>query len=204
MDVKFLIAGDRAVSVEFGSVISLEVNARVRALDEKLKESPIEGMVETVPTYCALIVHYRPEVIRYSRLVEELEKRIADMHEVSTTTKKVVKEIPVYYGGETGPDLEYCAELENTTTEEIIRKHSQHEYYVYMLGFAPGHPYMARFEEPFSFKRRTLQDPLLSSWLCLILFLLSSRVDGISSEVHLLISVILQRRIRSLYVPVTG
>ena len=63
MDVKFLIAGDRAVSVEFGSVISLEVNAKVRALDEKLKESPIEGMVETVPTYCALIVHYRPEVI---------------------------------------------------------------------------------------------------------------------------------------------
>lgn len=52
MDVKFLIAGDRAVSVEFGSVISLEVNARVRALDEKLKESPIEGMVETVPTLC--------------------------------------------------------------------------------------------------------------------------------------------------------
>ena len=45
-------------------------------------------MVETVPTYCALIVHYRPEVIRYSRLVEELEKRIADMHEVSTTTKR--------------------------------------------------------------------------------------------------------------------
>ena len=90
MDVKFLIAGDRAVSVEFGSVISLEVNAKVRALDEKLKESPIEGMVETVPTYCALIVHYRPEVIRYSKLVEELEKRIADMHEVSTTTKKVV------------------------------------------------------------------------------------------------------------------
>ena len=72
MDVKFLIAGDRAVSVEFGSVISLEVNAKVRALDEKLKESPIEGMVETVPTYCALIVHYRPEVIRYSKLVEEL------------------------------------------------------------------------------------------------------------------------------------
>ena len=155
MDVKFLIAGDRAVSVEFGSVISLEVNAKVRALDEKLKESPIEGMLETVPTYCALIVHYRPEIIRYAQLVEELKKRIADRHETTTNKKKVVKEVPVYYGGETGPDLEYCAELENTTTEEIIRKHSEHEYYVYMLGFAPGHPYMARFEEPFSFKRRT-------------------------------------------------
>lgn len=41
-----------------------------------------------------------------------------------------------------------------TTVDEIIRKHSQHDYYVYMLGFAPGHPYSARFEEPFSFKRR--------------------------------------------------
>ena len=33
MDVKFLIAGDSAVSVEFCSVISLVVNAKVRALD---------------------------------------------------------------------------------------------------------------------------------------------------------------------------
>ena len=43
MDVKFLIAGDRAVSVEFGSVISLEVNARVRALDEKLKNLQLKA-----------------------------------------------------------------------------------------------------------------------------------------------------------------
>ena len=87
--------------------------------------------------------------------MKELEKRLGNMHAVDNSNKKkVVKEVPVYYGGETGPDLEYCAELEHTTVEEIIRKHSEHEYYVYMLGFAPGHPYSARFEEPFSFKRR--------------------------------------------------
>ena len=40
------------------------------------------------------------------------------------------------------------------TPEEIIRIHSQSDYYVYMLGFAPGHPYGARMENPFSFKRR--------------------------------------------------
>ncbi len=155
MEVRFLTAGDRAVSVEFGKTICLETNAKVRMLDEKLKEDPIEGMIETVPTYCALIIHYRPEVIRYGKLVKELEKRLGNMHAVDNSNKKkVVKEVPVYYGGETGPDLEYCAELEHTTVEEIIRKHSEHEYYVYMLGFAPGHPYMARFDEPFGFKRR--------------------------------------------------
>ena len=152
MEVRFLTAGDRAVSVEFGKTICLETNAKVRMLDENLKEDPIEGMIETVPTYCALIIHYRPEVIRYGKLVKELEKRLGNMHAVDNSNKKkVVKEVPVYYGGETGPDLEYCAELEHTTVEEIIRKHSEHEYYVYMLGFAPGHPYMARFDEPFGF-----------------------------------------------------
>lgn len=153
MDVKFLIAGDKAVSVEFGKVICLETNEKVRMLEEKLKESPIEGVVEVVPTYCSLIVHYRPEVVLYDELVQALKERLENMHSVQKK-KKIVKEIPILYGGETGPDLEYCAQLEQTSVEEIIRKHSEHEYYVYMLGFAPGHPYMARFEEPYSFKRR--------------------------------------------------
>ena len=139
MDVKFLIAGDRAVSVEFGKVICLETNEKVRMLEEKLKESPIEGVVEVVPTYCSLIVHYRPEVLLYDELVQALKERLENMHSVQKK-KKIVKEIPILYGGETGPDLEYCAQLEQTSAEEIIRKHSEHEYYVYMLGFAPGHP----------------------------------------------------------------
>ena len=100
MEVRFLTAGDRAVSVEFGKTICLETNAKVRMLDENLKEDPIEGMIETVPTYCALIIHYRPEVIRYGKLVKELEKRLGNMHAVDNSNKKkVVKEVPVYYAG---------------------------------------------------------------------------------------------------------
>ena len=153
MDVKFLIAGDRAVSVEFGKEICLETNSKVRMLEEKLKEAPIDGVVEVVPTYCSLIVHYRPEVLLYDQLVRELKERLNNMHSIQKK-KKIIKEVPILYGGETGPDLEYCARLEQTSVEEIIRKHSEHEYYVYMLGFAPGHPHMARFQEPYSFKRR--------------------------------------------------
>ena len=90
MEVRFLTAGDRAVSVEFGKTICLETNAKVRMLDENLKEDPIEGMIETVPTYCALIIHYRPEVIRYGKLVKELEKRLGNMHAVDNSNKKKV------------------------------------------------------------------------------------------------------------------
>ncbi|MBR0140208.1 MAG: carboxyltransferase domain-containing protein, partial [Firmicutes bacterium] len=73
--------------------------------------------------------------------------------EIPAESRRII-EVPVCYGGEFGPDLEHCAKLEGTTPEEIIRKHSQHDHYVYMLGFAPGQPYSARFEEPYGFKRR--------------------------------------------------
>lgn len=153
MDVKILMSGDQAVSVQMGDEISLEVNRKVLMLHEELKKKPVEGIREMVPTYASLMIHYRPEVIGLDKLMDEIYQRVDSMQGIAES-KKIIREVPIFYGGETGPDLELCAQLENTTVEEIIRKHSSHDYYVYMLGFAPGHPYSARFEEPFSFKRR--------------------------------------------------
>ena len=153
MDVKILMSGDQAVSVQMGDEISLEVNRKVLMLHEELKKKPVEGIREMVPTYTSLMIHYRPEVIGLDQLMDEIYQRVDSMQGIAES-KKIIREVPIFYGGETGPDLELCAQLENTTVEEIIRKHSSHDYYVYMLGFAPGHPYSARFEEPFSFKRR--------------------------------------------------
>ena len=145
MDIKILMSGDQAVSVQMGSEISLEVNRKVLMLLEAVKKSPIPGVREMVPTYASLI--------SLLKLEEEIMNRAENMSDIGET-KKIIREVPILYGGELGPDLELCAELEGTTVEEVIRKHSTHDYYVYMLGFAPGHPYSARFEEPFSFKRR--------------------------------------------------
>lgn len=156
MEVKILIAGDSAVSIQLGEEISLEVNQLVRSLFLELTKNPIDGIVEMVPTYASLMIHYKQEIIRYDQLKEELFERINSMNpeEVQKSERQIVKELPICYGGELGPDLEDCAAYEQISVEEFIRMHSQHEYYVYMLGVAPGHPYMARFEEPFHFKRR--------------------------------------------------
>lgn len=153
MEAKFLVAGDCAVSVQMGSEISLEVNRLVRNLYTNLTEHPVDGITEMVPTYASLMVHYKPQVIGFDRLKEEIGKRMEEKGEAEQA-KQVVKEIPICYGGELGPDLEDCAAYEDVSVEEFIRMHSEHEYYSYMLGFAPGHAYMARFEEPFHFKRR--------------------------------------------------
>lgn len=153
MEAKFLLTGDCSLSVQMGDEISLEVNRLVRMLYLSLTHHPVEGIREMVPTYASLMVHYRPEVIRFEELKAQILMRMEDMEQADEESC-LVKEIPICYGGELGPDLADCAAFEKVSEQEFIRMHSEHEYYSYMLGFAPGHAYMARFEEPFHFKRR--------------------------------------------------
>jgi len=153
MEYKFLTAGERCITVSFGDEVSLELNRKVRAFYEALQKDPFPGMVEAVPTYCAVSVHYRPETIRRKELERLLAERLNGLKPASAESR-TEKKVPVFYGGETGPDLEECARIEGVSAEELIRRHTEHPYYVFQLGFSPGHPYMARFEEPFSFKRR--------------------------------------------------
>jgi len=151
---RILLNGVNAVSVQMGDEISLEVNTLVRRLRKSFEQNPVEGITEMVPTYASLMICYRPEVIGYDALCEEIMSHAQNMPEIEDGDSLVV-EVPICYEGELGLDLEECASLENISTDEVIRRHSSHDYYVYMLGFAPGHPYTARFEEPFSFKRRS-------------------------------------------------
>lgn len=146
--------GDRALSVEFENEISIAVNQKVRALKHALEACPVPGLGELVPAYRALLIHYDPLRVDLDRLLEHIESAVSHL-DTSRLPKAIVTEIPVLYEGEYALDIEEIARLENKTVEEVIRIHSQSDYYVYMLGFAPGHPYTARFENPFSFKRRS-------------------------------------------------
>lgn len=146
-------AGDQALLVEFEPEISLRVNMKVRALQYAMERLQLPGVVELVPTYRSLLIHYDLDRLSYRGLTQAVEAQLEHLGEIQLP-KSVVTEIPVLYEGEYAPDLEEIARLENKTVEEIIRIHSQSDYFVYMLGFAPGHPYTARFDNPFSFKRR--------------------------------------------------
>ena len=152
-DYTLRYVGDQALLVEFENEISMEVNQKVRALKYDLEQRTIPGIGELVPTYRALLIHYDSLRADLDQLKETIQAAAASL-DLSHLPRATVTEIPVLYEGEYALDLEEIARLENTTPEEIIRIHSGSDYYVYMLGFAPGHPYTARFEHPFSFKRR--------------------------------------------------
>lgn len=140
------ITGDKSVAVVFGDEISEEINTSIRAFDEALSEEQIDGITETVPTYCSLTIHYGPEKIRYRELRERLEKLLSVAHKAQKMAVTVM-EIPVLYGGECGPDLEYVAKYNNMAPEDVIRIHSSGEYLIYMLGFTPGFSYMGGMDD---------------------------------------------------------
>ena len=67
MKVRFLSAGDRALVVEFGDRIDRALSEDVLRLDASLRLGGLEGVVETVPTFRSLTVHYDPLVTTQRR-----------------------------------------------------------------------------------------------------------------------------------------
>jgi KipI family sensor histidine kinase inhibitor len=143
---RFLLAGDAALVVEFGqalgtSAIDLEINRRVHALARALAECPLPGLGETVPSYRSLLVHYDPLRLSYAEVEAFISEALQQCDDAPLPEPRLV-EIPTIYGGEHGPDIDFVAEHNDLTVEDVIRLHSEAVYTVYMLGFTPGFPYL--------------------------------------------------------------
>jgi KipI family sensor histidine kinase inhibitor len=148
---KLLLCGDAAVTVEFGESIDPGLNARVLALDAALAGRP--WLVETVPTYRSLLVHYDPTAIGYAALSAELLRAAAEAGSVAASGTTWT--IPVAYGGEHGIDLEATAATHGITPDELVRRHSAPTYQVYMIGFLPGFAYLGGLDPSIAIPRRT-------------------------------------------------
>lgn len=141
---KYTFFGDKALRVEFGSIVSPEINARVHALHEAISNAQLSGVCECVPAYRSLTVTYDPEKVGYDDLVSKVKllEESQGVRESERKTRKTI--IPVVYGGDFGPDLEKVAQYHNLKETEVIEIHSQNEYLVYMIGFIAGFPYLGK------------------------------------------------------------
>lgn len=140
-ETKYLTAGDKALTIEYGNEISEDISSKVRSMMVALEINKIDGIVEIVPTYRSLMVHYNPLIIGYDKLVNKLKSLENKLEDISLPEPEVI-EIPTVYGGEYGPDIGNIAKHNKITVEEVVKIHSSKEYLIYMLGFTPGFPYL--------------------------------------------------------------
>lgn len=144
--VKILTAGDSSILIQFGNAIDPDINARIAATVQLMREQHIEGVVDMIPAFCTLLINYDPRVISYDEMKMRMEK-ILSVEIAAGARKKKVFEIPVCYGGEFGPDLPTIAEHAGLSEQEVIDIHTSTDYLIYMLGFLPGFTYLGGLDE---------------------------------------------------------
>jgi len=143
---RFLPAGDLGLLVEFGDKIDPEINQKVRKIFLTLEKVAIDGITEAVPTYRSILIFYDPSKISFGQLQQEILNIDQKLEEVTIPPPETI-EIPVLYGGEYGPDLDFVAQHNGLTPEEVIEIHTSGTYLIYMIGFTPGFPFLGGLSE---------------------------------------------------------
>ncbi len=134
--MRFLPFGRSAVLVELGDEVSPGVLERVLAVDRLLQQ--LSEVAETVPAFGSVLAILEP-----GARASAVETALAGHREARVPLAAgSIHEIPVAYGGAHGPDLDRVATWAGLSAQEVIALHADTEYLVYMLGFAPGFPYL--------------------------------------------------------------
>lgn len=149
---EILAAGDSSVLIKFGDEISEEINRIVNEFNKLLIAYNHRAIIDTIPSYCALLVIYKPELIGYEELIEILNYLAHNLNSGLVKEREVV-EIPVLYGGEKGIDINTVASSNSLSIEDVVLLHSEPEYLIYMLGFTPGFPYLGGMNKKISTPR---------------------------------------------------
>ncbi len=140
MSLNLNASGDTAVVVEFGNEVSADLSNLALSADLVLGQKKISGVVETVPTFRSLMVHYDPLITSAAELITTIEPILKNLKAFNPQTRKWT--MPVCYEDEHAPDLKDVAKTTGLSVDQVIELHSKQTYRVYMMGFLPGFTYL--------------------------------------------------------------
>jgi len=152
--------GDTAIVLEFGNTIHYDIHKKVGAFSASLAQHAFPGMIEYVPAFTTITIFYDPWIISkygkldaYQEIVSIINQLAINVREKEESIARLIH-IPVCYGREFGPDLADAARHSSLAIEQVIAIHSNVEYLVYMIGFAPGFPYLGGMDERIAMPRK--------------------------------------------------
>lgn len=151
-DYRLLAAGDTALTVEFGDSVDRALSALVLALAHRIAEAKIAGVIECVPTFRSLMIHYDPLIVPHAALAARIAKLAQGLRAGETAGR--TWRLPVCYDESVAPDLADVAARANLTPVQVVERHGAVAYHVYMLGFLPGQPYLGDVPPELALPRR--------------------------------------------------
>ena len=116
------------------------------AASENLRTAFAGHLIDLVPSYTTLMVHYDLTALSPSQARELIAQALIDLSPNSRAGGQC-HVLPVWYDLSVGPELSLLSRRSGLTVDEVIRRHSEREYQVFALGFAPGFAVMGLVEE---------------------------------------------------------
>ena len=134
--------GDCGIVCDFGDEVNREINTNVIKLFHHVKKEALKGNLNGIlnytPSYNKLIINFDLEKINSTTIIDFLKS--IDFSKLNFSQNIKEWTIPVCYDFEM--DLENMSKTLKISKSEIINIHSSTDFFVYMIGFIPGHPFM--------------------------------------------------------------
>ncbi len=138
--------GDGALLLRFGDSIDVSINLRVHACADALRAQAPAWLRDLTPAYASLAMHVDVACLGgddpLGTASQWLREWLAGVRFDAERGAPRTIEIPVHYGGESGPDLDAIAARIGITPADVVTRHAAATYTTAMLGFAPGFPYL--------------------------------------------------------------
>lgn len=172
MKNRYSFGGDEHLFVECDESMSLEAFFKSLSMTNAVKESGIKGVTEICPANASFQIKFNPDIVKPDDILREVQAIEAQAEKAEPIIKTRIIELPVYYQDpwthETlmrfrerhqdpkSTDLEYAARINNfATVDEFIAAHSGAPWFVSMVGFVAGLPFMYQMVD----RPRQLQVP---------------------------------------------
>jgi inhibitor of KinA len=139
----------------FGESIDLAISAQVRRYWSFLKSLQVPGIIDIIPSFSSILIQFDANRTSFDRLITLLREREEEGAGI-IMPERTHHRIPVRYGGEYGPDMEFVTSYTGVSEEEIVEIHTSTVYTVFAIGFIPGFPYLGMVD-------RRLYTPRLES-----------------------------------------
>lgn len=151
--------GDSALTIDFGNVIREDTNKKVLRLFHHLKTIDDHSIIDLVPAYSSLTVYYdvssfhQAQKTAFETMADILEQLFSKDLEIGEEKINYFK-IPVCYSKKFAMDINYIADRNEVSVDEIIHLHTCKTYKVFMLGFLPGFTYMGEVDDRIAIARK--------------------------------------------------
>ncbi|WP_336274029.1 5-oxoprolinase subunit PxpB [Vreelandella indica] len=146
MKIRIETAAMDALMVRLFDTIDEANMAWVIAADQALRGAFGATLIDLVPSYTTLLVHYDCQQMNHAEALGLINKMLSGLEPADTQAGEL-HDIPVWYDESVGPELPLVAKRAGLSVNELIEQHCNHDYCVFALGFAPGYGFMGLVDE---------------------------------------------------------